>query len=68
VAAPSSSFDSVIESGDKIKIEERSKDEVINWFGKRIAPVDTPVWSPAFDVTPAELITAYVTEEGIKQG
>jgi methylthioribose-1-phosphate isomerase len=68
VAAPSSSFDSAIENGEKIKIEERSSDEVTNWFGKRIAPLGTSVWSPAFDVTPAELITAYVTEEGIKEG
>jgi methylthioribose-1-phosphate isomerase len=68
VAAPTSSFDSAIENGEKIKIEERSKDEVINWFGKRIAPLNTSVWSPAFDVTPAELITAYITEEGIKEG
>ena len=68
VAAPSSSFDPAIESGEKIKIEERSSEEVTNWFGKRIAPVDTSVWSPAFDITPAELITAYITEEGIKQG
>jgi methylthioribose-1-phosphate isomerase len=66
VAAPTSSFDSAIEDGEKIKIEERSSDEVINWFGKRIAPLETKVWSPAFDVTPAELITAYITEEGIK--
>lgn len=68
VAAPSSSFDSAIENGEKIRIEERSKDEVTNWFGKRIAPLDTSVWSPAFDVTPAEWITAYITEEGIKEG
>jgi len=68
VAAPTSSFDPAIESGEKIKIEERSKDEVTNWFGKRIAPSGTKVWSPAFDVTPAELITAYITEEGIKEG
>ena len=67
VAAPSSSFDSAIEDGEKIKIEERSSDEVTNWFGKRIAPLGTSVWSPAFDVTPAELITAYITEEGIKK-
>jgi methylthioribose-1-phosphate isomerase len=67
VAAPSSSFDLAIENGEKIKIEERSSDEVTNWFGKRIAPLGTSVWSPAFDVTPAELITAYITEEGIKE-
>jgi methylthioribose-1-phosphate isomerase len=68
VAAPTSSFDSAIEDGEKIKIEERSSDEVINWFEKRIAPLETKVWSPAFDVTPAELISAYVTEKGIKEG
>ena len=68
VAAPTSSFDSAIKSGEKIKIEERSSDEVTNWFGKRIAPLGTKVWSPAFDLTPAELITAYITEEGIKKG
>ena len=67
VAAPSSSFDLAIENGEKIKIEKRSSDEVTNWFGKRIAPLGTSVWSPAFDVTPAELITAYITEEGIKK-
>ncbi len=68
VAAPSSSFDSTIQSGQSIKIEERPSDEVTNWFGKRIAPEGTSVWSPAFDVTPAELVTAYITEEGIKEG
>jgi methylthioribose-1-phosphate isomerase len=67
VAAPSSSFDSAIESGEKIKIEERSKEEVTNWFGKRIAPVNTSVWAPAFDVTPARLVAAYITEEGVKR-
>ena len=67
VAAPTSSFDPAIEDGNKIKIEERSSDEVTNWFGKRIAPLGTSVWCPAFDVTPAELITAYITEEGIKE-
>ncbi len=67
VAAPSSSFDSAIESGEKIKIEERSEEEVTNWFGARITPVNTSVWSPAFDVTPAELVTAYVTEKGVKR-
>ncbi len=68
VAAPSSTFDSAIENGEKIKIEERSPEEVTNWFGKGIAPSGTKVWSPAFDVTPAELVTAYITEEGIKEG
>jgi methylthioribose-1-phosphate isomerase len=68
IAIPSSSFDPEMENGEKIKIEERPPDEVTDWFGKRIAPVGTKVWSPAFDVTPAGLITAYITEEGIKKG
>jgi len=67
VAAPGSSFDPSIPDGDRIKIEERSPEEVTNWFGKRTAPKETRVYSPAFDVTPADLITAYITEEGIKR-
>ena len=65
VAAPGSSFDSSISRGSKIKIEERSSSEVTDWFGKRTAPAGAKVYSPAFDVTPAELVTAYVTEHGI---
>lgn len=65
VAAPSSSFDSTISDGSKIKIEERSSSEVTDCFGKRTAPVGAKVYSPAFDVTPAELVTAHITEEGI---
>ena len=67
VAAPSSSFDPSIENGEKIKIEERSSEEVANWGGREIAPHGTKVFSPAFDVTPAEFITAIVTEKGIKR-
>ena len=66
VAAPSSSFDPSISDGEKIKIEERSEEEVTCGFGKRMTPLGIKVYSPAFDVTPAELITAYITEEGIK--
>lgn len=68
VAAPSSSFDPSIENGDKIKIEERSSEEVTNWGGRRIAPDQTEVFSPAFDVTPVELISAIITEKGIERG
>lgn len=67
VAAPSSSFDLTISDGGKIKIEERSSNEVTDWFGKKTAPLETKVYSPAFDVTPAELVTAYVTEKGIER-
>jgi len=66
VAAPSSSFDPAISDGEKIKIEGRSPEEVTNWFGKKTAPLETKVYSPAFDVTPAELVTAYITEKGVK--
>ncbi len=67
VAAPSSSFDPAISDGEKIKIEERSADEVTNWFGRRTAPLGAKVYSPAFDVTPAELVIAYITEKGIER-
>ena len=68
VAAPSSSFDPSIENGEKIKIEERSSEEVTNWGGRKIAPDEIKVFSPAFDVMPAELITAVITEKGIQKG
>ncbi len=67
VAAPSSSFDLAISDGDKIKIEERSPEEVTDCFGRRTAPLVTKVYSPAFDVTPAELVTAYITEKGVER-
>lgn len=68
LAAPGSSFDYSIESGDKIKIEERSPEEVTNFWGKRTAPERVKVFSPAFDVTPANLITAIITDKGIIRG
>ena len=67
VAAPSSSFDPAISDGGKIKIEERSPEEVTDSFGKRTAPRETKVYSPAFDVTPVELVTAYITEKGVER-
>jgi methylthioribose-1-phosphate isomerase len=68
VAAPTSSFDQAISDGAEIKIEERSSEEVTDCFGKRTAPAGADVYCPAFDVTPAELVTAYVTEKGIQTG
>jgi len=65
VVAPLSTFDFKISSGDGIPIEERDKDEVIKVLGKRIAPEKVKVCNPAFDITPAHLITAIVTEIGI---
>jgi len=67
VAAPSSSFDASIPNGAQIEIEERSSLEVTDCFGKKTAPLGAKGYSPAFDVTPAELVTAYITEKGIKR-
>jgi len=65
IAAPVSTFDLSIKSGKEIPIEERSPDEVREVLGKRIAPRRVPVYNPAFDVTPARLISAIITEKGI---
>ncbi len=65
VAAPRSTFDRSIESGEAIPIEERSPDEVTSFGGVRVAPDGAAVYNPAFDVTPGRLITAFVTEHGI---
>jgi methylthioribose-1-phosphate isomerase len=65
--APTSTVDLATATGSDIPIEHRDADEVRMGFGKLTAPADTPVWSPAFDVTPAELVTGIVTEQGISQ-
>ena len=65
VVAPSSSFDLTIKSGQQIPIEERKAEEVTHVAGVRIAPKGVKVYNPAFDVTPAKLITGIVTEYGI---
>jgi methylthioribose-1-phosphate isomerase len=65
VCAPTSSVDLETPDGAAIPIEERSPDEVTEFRGVRIAPPGTEVRNPAFDVTPAELITGIVTEEGV---
>ena len=67
VAAPTSSFDPAIPDGSQIEIEERSSEEVTDCCGRRTAPAGADVYSPAFDVTPAELVTAYVSERGIQR-
>ena len=67
VAAPVSTFDLTIKSGDEIPIEERSPEEVTNGFGKKTAPEGIKVFNPAFDVTPAKNITAIITEKGVIQ-
>jgi methylthioribose-1-phosphate isomerase len=65
VAGPTSTIDASIATGDEIVIEERAADEVRHAGGALLTPADTPCRNPAFDVTPAELITALVTERGI---
>jgi methylthioribose-1-phosphate isomerase len=64
VAAPVSTFDLSIASGDEIPIEERAAEEVTHIRGVRIAP-DVDVANPSFDVTPARLIAAIITERGV---
>jgi methylthioribose-1-phosphate isomerase len=67
VAAPSSTFDLAIASGDQIPIEERAAGEITHGFGRQTAPDGIRVYNPAFDVTPARLITAIICERGIIQ-
>jgi methylthioribose-1-phosphate isomerase len=65
VAAPFSTFDLSLGSGDEIPIELRDGNEVTNGFGTRTAPEKVKVYSPAFDVTPNDLIAGIITERGI---
>lgn len=65
VAAPTSTFDLSLESGDLIPIEQRNSTEITHGFGKQTAPDGIDVYNPAFDVTPARLIKAIITERGI---
>ncbi len=68
VAAPLSTFDLSLDSGDQIPIEERHSREVTHLSGLPIAPDGVKVRNPAFDVTPARYITAIVTEKGVLTG
>ena len=65
VAAPFSTIDPAIPSGAAIPIEERDANEVRRTAGRQTAPAETPVYNPAFDVTPAELISGIITERGV---
>src|SRR5208282_2315264 len=65
VAAPLSSIDLGCPSGAQIPIEQRAPKELTEIAGRRIAPKGVPAFNPAFDVTPAELVTAIVTERGV---
>jgi len=64
VAAPLSTFDASLANGAGIVIEERSPDEILTFAGARSAPADATVANPAFDVTPADFVSAFVTERG----
>lgn len=65
VAAPLSTVDFSLPDGSGIPIEERESSELTRTAGQLLAPADTPVLNPAFDVTPGELITAIITERGV---
>ncbi len=65
VAAPMSTIDLSLASGDQIPIEERDGKEISNGLGRVTVPEGVNIFNPAFDVTPAELVTAIVTEKGV---
>ncbi len=65
VAAPTSTFDLSIASGDDIPIEQRDPREITHGFGRQTAPEGIAVYNPAFDVTPASLIAAIICEKGV---
>ena len=64
VAMPLSTLDRNSKSGGDITIEQRHPHELLAIGNTQIAPDDTPVWNPAFDLTPADLITGWITEDG----
>ncbi len=65
VAAPTSTVDAKTASGSDIAIEHRDGDELREWNGTLIVPPAASVYNPSFDVTPAEFITAIITDEGV---
>jgi len=65
VAAPLSTLDRATPSGAAIAVEERSSTELTHYRGRRVAPRGVPAVNPAFDVTPAALVTAIITEAGV---
>jgi methylthioribose-1-phosphate isomerase len=65
IAAPTSTIDLKVPSGQEIPIEERNPQELRELFGVQTAPAEVPVYNPAFDVTPAKYITGIITEKGI---
>ncbi|MDP8980385.1 MAG: S-methyl-5-thioribose-1-phosphate isomerase [Acidobacteriota bacterium] len=65
VAAPVSTLDLTLASGEQIPIEQRASSEVTHLFGMAVAPEGTEVQNPAFDVTPHRYVTAIITERGV---
>lgn len=65
VAAPHSTFDRSIQCGDEIPIEQRDSSEIRFAGSRQVVPESASVFNPAFDVTPAELITAIITDRGV---
>jgi len=65
IVAPTSTIDPDTPDGSEIEIEERGEEEVLAPYGCRFAPEGTSAWNPAFDVTPAGLITGIITEQGV---
>ncbi|MDF2564569.1 MAG: Methylthioribose-phosphate isomerase [Massilibacillus sp.] len=65
VAAPSSTFDFTLKTGDEIPIEQRNKREVTHIYDVQIAPLEVDVFNPAFDVTPHRFINGIITEHGV---
>lgn len=68
VAAPETTFDHALTGLSEELIEQRDPLEVTCGFGKQTAPEGISVYSPAFDITPAELITAFITDKGVRPG
>ncbi len=65
VAAPTSTIDLDTPDGSAIPIEERPGEEILDWAGERRAPATAHAWNPVFDITPAELVDALITERGV---
>lgn len=65
IAAPTSTIDLSLATGDEIPIEQRAASEITHGFGRRTAPEGVDVYNPAFDVTPARLIRAIICEHGV---
>ncbi|HZZ44780.1 MAG TPA: S-methyl-5-thioribose-1-phosphate isomerase [Tepidisphaeraceae bacterium] len=65
VAAPTSSIDLTLPTGDQIPIEQRDPAEITHALGRQTAPTNINTFNPAFDITPANLVTAIITEHGI---